>query len=784
MSRISIEQFRGYTDLPAYGREKGWCYDLTNMRLMPGGYLEARGGMEKLTIGAAADVATAGIVTGAHEHTLPNIGWIVLATTGGTVYSTNKALFAWFDLWLTTAVLNDAIYIGSDFPFSRVVFNVGQGAVTSGTDPTFLWEYSASGGTWASLTMTTSPNFTTVGEEIAEWATPSSANWFTTTANNVRQFWVRVRISAITVGITTKITQKTQRIYSDWRGNRQLYLSVADGLGASNNAAVKRLGDNGTTVTYTSVDSSLFSGNNARMRFASYRGALYYVNGKDQRRWNQDAGADMGFTKPTSSGITLANSGTGLTGVFIYALTYGYGPAGEWGESNEVQSPASAALANNGQLITFNLTNLPASGIVDYVYVYRTADLASMTSDARTAAPMYRIATVTRNADGTMPTTYTDNTAAFPFPPRALNIAVNTPPIRCRFIAVHKNRVFIGSNNQYPGRVWWSEPFQAEAFITDENFADFTRQTGGIITGLIEFNDQVVVFTEDQMFGIANVDTDVPDIYIIHPSVGSIAPDAVASGANRLMWLARDGVYLWNGNDPPERVSDDVSATFGKLSFEKHVQSRAIIHNRMYTVLLISSLDRVANASAFRYDLVTNSWSLASFADSTISNRQAPFIVISAPLGHSDAGVRHPLWAPADNRATVWPVYLGEQTTIDNATGFSLSVKVHMGPTGYASFSPDRIAAYYDNNSGLLADPSFAMNAAFHWATPALATGYGDAATDYQLVEVNASEKTAGSGAIFVTWSATTKSGGTLNGQRLHAIFLDGDLLEPIRRSG
>jgi hypothetical protein len=498
--------------------------------------------------------------------------------------------------------------------------------------------------------------------------------------------------------------------------------------------------------------------------------------------------------------LTATNTAAGvLTGTFSYAITYGYGPAGEWGESNERimgwDGTAAAAasyitVAAREITLTFNLASIPGSGVADYIYIYRTADLAPVPASVRTSAPFYRIATVKRaSATGVFPTTYVDGatgtSTAFPFPAVALNIATNTPPTRCRFVAVHKNRMFLGSNNQFPGRVWWSDPFQPEAFITDENFADFTRQTGGILTGLIEFNDQIVVFTEDQMFGIANVDTDAPDIYVIHPSIGSIAPDAVCSGAGYLMWLGRNGVYIWDGQELPRRVSDDTSATFGKMTLETHGGSRAIIHDRMFTVQTVDSNDTLKNAGTpLRYDLVTKSWSFGTFGDSTIS-KLGPILAVTAPLGHMDAGVRHSLWAPVDKSTTVWPVYLGEYTTADNGSAFTVTTTVHLGPKGYAAFSIDRFAAYYDD-SGLAADPSISVpNTSYQWATPTLATGAVDSSgitTNYRLLEVNSSQKNMGSGAILAKWTGSQATGGTLNGSRLYALYMDGDLLEPMRR--
>src|SRR5262249_6321589 len=158
----------------------------------------------------------------------------------------------------------------------------------------------------------------------------------------------------------------------------------------------------------------------------------------------------------------------------------------------------------------------------------------------------------------------------------------------CSFIAVHRSRMFLGSSRSYPGRVWWSKNFEPESFNQDEDFADFTRQTGGILTGMIEFADQIVVFTEDAMYGIANVDQDPPNIYLTAAGIGCIAPESVRSGYGLLCWLARGGAYIWDGQGPPQRISDDLAQSLGRLSIENHGGSRAAIYDRMYEIQLIS----------------------------------------------------------------------------------------------------------------------------------------------------------------------------------------------------
>lgn len=792
MPTLSVEKFLGLTDLPLYNREPGWCKTLQNMRVRPGGYLEQRAGFDaiKPSGGTSADPITAGIFTGAHEHTMADGYIFTYETTGGT-YSGNLAQRGQFELWSSTDdEQHDAIYIGSTVgQFSRAVFFIAQG-VYGAAPPTFTYEYPQTAawdtdGTAAStgdLALTSTPAWTTTGEQVMEWAIPS--DWVKSVRNGIYGWWVRVRLATLNDGVTTAIRQggtgttvSGQKVYCDWPGAREIYVASADSSAATNNGILKYYGQSSASVSaWNSVSTSLFSGNYPRVRFASYRNLLYFVNGKEQKRWDGHTLADIGFPIPVdngTAGVADSGGGAGLTGAFAYALTYGYGPAGEWGESAELtDSGFSASLTDNAMTVTLDVT---PGAQVEAIYIYRTTDLTSVPSSAQGSFPMFRIATVYRNADGTWPATYSDSTAAFPFPPVELNVAARTPPPRCKHIGVHKNRLWLGGNNQYPGRVWWSEPFQAEAFNTDENFADFTRSTGGVMTGMVEFNDQMVVMTEDQMFGIANVDQDQPSIYVIHPGIGCIAPDSLRAGNGSLMWVARDGVYRWTGEGLPERVSNDIYALH-RLTVETNGGARGVIHNQMYDVYFIKSDNTEAASPRYRYDMVTGTWSTVLIG---ATPKWGPLVSVTAPLAHADAGVRHPLYGATATGGTDYAIYLGEMTNQDGGSNFTCSAAVLIGPRQDKALTPRSIAAiYYVGSSSSFGSTTLEFGAASALGpAPATAsTPILDGATDYSRLQANASNRTTGAGDVTATFSGITQSATVTIPARLLALHVEASI--------
>ena len=788
MPTTSVEKFHGLTDLPLYNREPGWCKTLENFRVRPGGYLEQRYGFDaiKPSGGTAADPISGGIFVGGHEHTMAD-GYIF--THDGSNYSANLAQRGQFQIWATgnnAAVVGDSIYIGSTIGrFSRVVFYIGQALAWATTAETFAYEYPTASD-WsatAAFTLTTTPTFTSTGEQILEVQDPGSA-WIASVRNGIYAYWMRITItSGGGTGIGTACRQggtgttvAPQKVYCDWPGAREIYVASANPGSGAGNGTLKYYGQSSASVVaWNSVSTSLFSGNYPRYRFASYRNLLYFVNGKEQKRWDGNTLADIGFSAPTSSGATASVAAAGnLNGAFSYYITYGYGPGGEWGESSyyDLQTGTTTPTpANNSVVWTLNLTSIPATA--EAIYVYRTTDLTSVPASARGSFPYFRIATVYRDATGTFPTTITDDTVAFPFPPVELNIATLTPPSRCKFIAVHKNRLFLGGNNQYPGRVWWSEPFQAESFNTDENFADFTRSTGGLLTGMREFADQVVVFTEDKMFGIANVDQDQPSIYEI-AAVGCIAPESLQSGYGSLMWAARDGIYRWTGEGLPVNVSTDIF-NLQKLTREAHGGARAAIHNQMYDIYFIKADNSESAFTRYRYDFVTGTWSTVALGTLT---RIGPLAVVTAPLGHADEGVRHPLYGATSTGGTDYKAYLGEMTNQDGGNNFTCTAEVLFGPRRDKKFVPKYMVANYGPGTSA-SFGSIALqfgNSSYIGPAPAAAASpTSDGSEEYTRVLCNATNRSTGVGGLLVQFIGTTQSATVTTPARLLALHLEAE---------
>ena len=98
-----------------------------------------------------------------------------------------------------TTTEGDTIYIGSDYKFGKVRFNISTAGNYS--DITIVWEY-WNGSSWSTLTVTDNTNgFTVSGTNEVSFTPP--ADWAKTNINGVTAYWIRARA---TFGASPSIT--------------------------------------------------------------------------------------------------------------------------------------------------------------------------------------------------------------------------------------------------------------------------------------------------------------------------------------------------------------------------------------------------------------------------------------------------------------------------------------------------------------------------------------------------------------------------------------------------
>lgn len=793
---------RTVTDGPLFGTSEGTLSALTNMELQQsaqGMYAEARGGLDRMQPlgGTGVNAITQGGYSWVHQ-VCTSTGWIRTfdASAGvGAQYSANYQFHpGWYAPFPATAFLNSAIYFGSDFPFSRIGVQIYSAATWT---VTLTYEYWNGANFNTALTTDETIDFTTTGTKFATWRIPT--DWATTTVGdagtgNVLKYWMRIRVSVRTAVVFSPTLNSA---FGIWNGMREIYEVNADPRTSGAGAILKRRGQSGTTEEWFSVGSSLFAGTQCPSRLTSYRGRTLLVNGKDSKHWDGFSFRDLGLIAPgsgatvTPAGGALAGFGNRVTRVWI---AFGYGPLTAlpdgghptlkfdaqpmygWSQATYVGECTTAAGVN--ERIHLDWAALTINSNVSALGIYITDDLTGVTTnktiypaklfDSLERAYFLNITNIDLGSYGTPATEVL-------FPPQEAVIYDNTPPTRCRYMGVYQNRLLLGDDE-----TWYiSDAFQPDVFSTKATtgYIRLAKAGGGRNMGGIEFGDQFVLFTEDQTWGVTNIDLDTYQLFPIALNVGCVAPDAAAAGDGLLTWPARNGWYAWDGTKkPPWKITPDMDNTFQKLSYESIGGSRATIHSGRMDVRL-SNPDYSSIGLAWRFRFDTGKWNqilLAGFTSTLF-----PVATVYAPLGNNDVGYIHPVWAKVDygTGAGTYSLFLGELTTQDNGTNYTCSGTMHFPMPASAVASPRRVIAYYQATDGWQTPTlTLATTAPIGSSPGTIGVGTPDTADDYNVIGGTFSGVSRMTSDIKVTFSVSSQAGGTVGSQRFFGAIIEANV--------
>jgi hypothetical protein len=805
MAELPCMPLKKYTTGPIFGQPQGTLTALHNMYLTPDGYAEARGGFEKpkLVGGTPADGLTSGGYADAIELST-SYGWIRTfdsAAGAGSRYSANRQLHPGGWRPFPTTVLTDAVYFGSDIPFSRIGMFLTR-ALASATF-TVVYEYSTGPGTWSAFAATPETiNFaTSFTMQFASWRMPT--DWVAavvgdgagSTNGNVYKCWMRIRITAVTV---LTVIPLVQYAFGFWNGMKEIYFSASDPLVGNSLGSFERHGIEGTTTEWFPIASHTAM-NAVPMRLAAYRGRVVGTNSKETKRWDGNTYVDLGVTSTAITGsATPAALAAGMgAGIWSYYYAWGNGPCQNfdtyvdrqdaqplygWGRASFIASATTTAGVN--EQVDLVLITPPPVG-VSAVAIYRTDDLTNVPAGKRANMPAYLINSFRilehntsplgfEQAWGGLGNIYSDTQVDQIFPRQEAAQYDVSPPLRCKYVLAHQNWLLLGDDE-----TWFiSDPFQIDRFSTKATtgYVRLNGANGGRNMGGVSFGDQAVLFTDNQVWGLTNLDMDVYQLYPIALNVGCIAPDAAAAGEGRLIWPGHDGFYQWlGGRDAPKKISADLDDTFQNLSYETHGGSRGIIVDRQYKVALTTPSPGT-NPPVYVFDFATETWS--KLVQGGINSTLSPLCTVHAPLGNNDAGVKHGLWGKisyATGGGNDYSLYLGDLTTQDDGANYTCTTTMHFPLPPSAMFKPKRALAYYSAANGWGSPSLINATASPIGTTPGtLNTGTADTGTDYSLIGGTFSAATTGTSDVKVTFAVDSAAGGTPRTQRFYGAIVEG----------
>lgn len=173
-----------------------------------------------------------------------------------------------------------------------------------------------------------------------------------------------------------------------------------------------------------------------------------------------------------------------------------------------------------------------------------------------------------------------------------------------RFLAFHKGRLFISGQSADPTRLAWSD------------FADYTTwsstgftyvpqsKTGDPITGMIVFQDNLIIFTRKTKYVLFGDD---PGNFVLRQSSGkkgAVNQASIASDPNYIYFLSDDGVYRYNGSQD-ELISDPIQTEIDNIEDKTKV---AGVYQGNYYRLYYPQTGSTANDSCVLWDTLNKFW--------------------------------------------------------------------------------------------------------------------------------------------------------------------------------
>lgn len=362
--------------------------------------------------------------------------------------------------------------------------------------------------------------------------------------------------------------------------------------------------DAGTATTPTLVEAWIA----ATTRFVTFsrNNLLIAVNGQQRaqklRKDNLTATTRVGIDKPTTAPTVAAGAAGNLSGKYQWRVTF------ESATHESSPGPVSTQLTVTGQQA--DLSAVPTSPDTQVIRrnIYRIGG----------TVPEWRF--VGSIEDNTT-TTFTDNVADTALGD-TLGFDRDPPPTAITFMVEHKQRLLgVAGNKLYLSNYQEPEGWDPARFLTVGGASD--------IVAVASTGSVALILKDTEAFLLAG--ESLADFVLLPVAkVGCLAPNSVVSAEGSVLWLAHDGVRIFDGRSV-QYIGQEVRRTIESVPLSTRRQAVGVFANGMYVLSFPGQFTLV-------YDLVTQKWSKLSWTfDFAVSafddNGLGRFIHNDAPSG-------------------------------------------------------------------------------------------------------------------------------------------------------
>ncbi len=199
-----------------------------------------------------------------------------------------------------------------------------------------------------------------------------------------------------------------------------------------------------------------------------------------------------------------------------------------------------------------------------------------------------------------------------------------SPPVT-KYLALHKNYLFLAGNSTYPSRLYYSNLDDPETWGAND-FFDVNPDDGSVITGLKVILDALIVQKEYYtylLYGDTPTFTEGLTLWRIKQastSTGAVNQGSMAIYGKNVLYLSRDeGIQVFGGGVTSDEVefdsmtstllSKNVTPTIDGLNESRYEQAEAIVWDYKY-ILSVPNGSSTVNNLQLVYDFRKGGWTL------------------------------------------------------------------------------------------------------------------------------------------------------------------------------
>lgn len=186
-----------------------------------------------------------------------------------------------------------------------------------------------------------------------------------------------------------------------------------------------------------------------------------------------------------------------------------------------------------------------------------------------------------------------------------------------KYVLYYKNHLYVAGDPSAPYRLYISDQGDPTTWPVN-NYEDLTDGIGGI-TGMKQLGDSLVLFKEKDAFLMKGEDpSDYVFINTYAGGKGCVSHWSIVQIENGLIYLSRDGVYLFTGAKF-ELISDKIQGSINNWNQQQLQNAVAFEYDHKYWLSVPDGIGQVVNNNTYVFSYLYGWWTKHNIAAQTFA---------------------------------------------------------------------------------------------------------------------------------------------------------------------